>query len=94
MSVGWQNNLTPEVRDLDLKPICIAHSTELAQKIVFEHNSRQALVDALKCCEMAFSALYPSTVIVGRNHEHDNEIIAVSDLQKKIRAALKQAGEQ
>ena len=34
----WQTNLTPEVRDMELKPVCIAHSSEIAAQIVEEHN--------------------------------------------------------
>ena len=60
--------------------------------IVRTVNCHRDLVEAIKKCETAFSAFYPSTVIIGRNAEHEREEIAVSDLLAQIRAVLAKVG--
>ena len=44
----WQTNGTPEVRTMELAPICVAHSSKIAAQIVNDHNREKRLEEALQ----------------------------------------------
>lgn len=70
-----------------------SHTFRERAKAIAAWNTRPAdltgeLVEALRRCSIAFGALYPSTLIIGRNENNENEEIAVAALRAQIDAAL------